>query len=81
MATSAEQALETLNVVSPDLVLTYVQLGAMSGIELCARLKADTRDTVEARKRETRNHRYVKRAAENGRDDTHALAVFLSFRA
>jgi putative two-component system response regulator len=43
MATSAEQALETLDVVSPDLVLTDVHLGAMSGIELCARLKADPR--------------------------------------
>jgi putative two-component system response regulator len=32
-----------LNVVSPDLVLTDVHLGAMSGIELCARLKADPR--------------------------------------
>jgi putative two-component system response regulator len=30
-------------VVSPDLVLTDVHLGAMSGIELCARLKADPR--------------------------------------
>jgi len=29
--------------VSPDLVLTDVHLGAMSGIELCARLKADPR--------------------------------------
>jgi cyclic di-GMP phosphodiesterase len=43
MAASAEQALDTLNVVSPDLVLTDVHLGAMSGIELCARLKADPR--------------------------------------
>jgi putative two-component system response regulator len=43
MATSAERAQETLNVVSPDLVLTDVHLGAMSGIELCARLKADPR--------------------------------------
>jgi len=43
MAVSAEQALDVLNVVSPDLVLTDVQLGAMSGIELCARLKADPR--------------------------------------
>ena len=43
MAASAEQALEALNVVSPDLVLTDVHLGAMSGIELCARLKADPR--------------------------------------
>lgn len=43
MAASAEQALDLLNVVSPDLVLTDVHLGAMSGIELCARLKADPR--------------------------------------
>jgi putative two-component system response regulator len=41
MAASAEQALDTLNVVRPDLVLTDVHLGAMSGIELCARLKGD----------------------------------------
>lgn len=43
MAASAEQALDALNVVSPDLVLTDVHLGVMSGIELCARLKADPR--------------------------------------
>ncbi|HSB43071.1 MAG TPA: HD domain-containing phosphohydrolase, partial [Methylomirabilota bacterium] len=43
VATSAEQALDVLNVVSPDLILTDVHLGAMSGIELCARLKADPR--------------------------------------
>ena len=43
LAASAEQALETLDVVSPDLVLTDVHLGAMSGVELCARLKADPR--------------------------------------
>jgi putative two-component system response regulator len=43
MAASAEQALDALNVVSPDLVLTDVHLGAVSGIELCARLKADPR--------------------------------------
>ncbi len=43
LAASAEQALDALNVVSPDLMLTDVHLGAMSGIELCARLKADPR--------------------------------------
>jgi putative two-component system response regulator len=43
LAVSAEQALDAVNVVSPDLVLTDVHLGAMSGIELCARLKADPR--------------------------------------
>jgi putative two-component system response regulator len=43
MAASAEQALDTLNVVRPDLVLTDVHLGALSGIELCARLKGDPR--------------------------------------
>jgi putative two-component system response regulator len=41
MAASAEQALDALAVVSPDLVLPDVHLGAMSGIELCAQLKAD----------------------------------------
>ena len=43
LAASAEQALDVVNVVSPDLVLTDVHLGAMSGVELCARLKADPR--------------------------------------
>jgi putative two-component system response regulator len=43
VAASAEQALEALRVVSPDLVLTDVHLGAMSGIDLCVRLKADPR--------------------------------------
>jgi putative two-component system response regulator len=42
-AESAEKALTLLDVVSPDLVITDVHLGAMSGIELCARLKSDPR--------------------------------------
>ena len=42
-AESAEKALELLNVVAPDLILTDVHLGAMNGIELCTRLKADPR--------------------------------------
>jgi len=42
-AESAEKALTLLDVVSPDLVITDVHMGAMSGIELCARLKSDPR--------------------------------------
>jgi putative two-component system response regulator len=42
-AASAEKALEVVNVLAPDLILTDVHMGAMSGIELCARLKADPR--------------------------------------
>ena len=42
-AESAEKALGVLDVVAPDLILTDVHMGAMSGIELCARLKADPR--------------------------------------
>ena len=42
-AESAEKALDFLEVVAPDLILTDVHLGAMSGIELCARVKADPR--------------------------------------
>jgi putative two-component system response regulator len=42
-AESAEKALALLDVVSPDLVITDVHMGAMNGIELCARLKSDPR--------------------------------------
>jgi putative two-component system response regulator len=42
-ATSAEEALDVLNVMAPDLILTDVRLGAMSGIELCAHVKHDSR--------------------------------------
>ncbi len=42
-ANSAEQALDVLDVVAPDLILADVHLGAMSGIELCSRVKNDPR--------------------------------------
>jgi putative two-component system response regulator len=42
-AESAEKAIEFLNVVAPDLILTDVHMGAMSGIELCKRIKSDPR--------------------------------------
>jgi putative two-component system response regulator len=42
-ANSAEQALDVLNVVAPDLIITDVHMGAMSGIDLCARVKHDPR--------------------------------------
>jgi putative two-component system response regulator len=42
-ASSAEQALDVLDVVAPDLILTDIHLGAMSGIELCSRVKNDPR--------------------------------------
>jgi len=48
MAAAAQQALDAVNVVSPDLVPTDVHLGAMSG-ELCARLT----ETVALLMRET----------------------------
>ncbi len=42
-AESAEKALEFLNVIAPDLILTDVHMGAMSGIELCRHVKSDPR--------------------------------------
>jgi len=42
-ADSGEKALEFLNVVSPDLILTDVHMGAVSGIELCRQVKSDPR--------------------------------------
>jgi putative two-component system response regulator len=40
---SAEEALQTLEDATPDLVLTDVHMGGMSGIDLCMRLKHDQR--------------------------------------
>jgi putative two-component system response regulator len=42
-AASAEAALVVLTGIAPDLVLTDVHMGAMSGVELCAHLKHDPR--------------------------------------
>jgi putative two-component system response regulator len=43
LAESAERAVELLDVVAPDLMLTDVHMGAMSGVELCQRVKSDPR--------------------------------------
>jgi putative two-component system response regulator len=40
---SAEEALQRLEETTPDLVLTDVYMGGMSGIDLCSRLKHDKR--------------------------------------
>jgi putative two-component system response regulator len=40
---SAEEALQRLEETTPDLVLTDVHMGGMSGIDLCTRLKHDQR--------------------------------------
>jgi putative two-component system response regulator len=40
---SAEAALQTIETQTPDLLLTDVHMGAMSGIELCAMLKRNPR--------------------------------------
>jgi adenylate cyclase len=42
-AGSAEAALELIEASAPDLILTDVHMAAMTGIDLCARLKADPR--------------------------------------
>lgn len=42
-ATTAEEALRVVEETAPDLVLTDVHMGGMSGIELCAQLKRDQR--------------------------------------
>jgi len=42
-AASAEAALSALEGIAPDLILTDVHMGAMSGIELCGRIKGDPR--------------------------------------
>ena len=42
-AASAEAALEVLEGTTVDLILTDVHMGAMSGVELCARLKGGPR--------------------------------------
>jgi len=45
-AASAEAALDDIEIVAPDLILTDVHMHGISGIELCRRLKADPRFTL-----------------------------------
>ena len=42
-AASAEAALKVLDLNAPDLILSDIRMGAMTGIDLCARLKQDPR--------------------------------------
>jgi putative two-component system response regulator len=42
-AASAEEALQRLEQTTPDLILTDVHMGGMSGIDLCVKLKRDQR--------------------------------------
>jgi len=46
VAPSAEHALEVLETAPPDLVLTDVHMGGMSGVELCTRIKSDPRHAL-----------------------------------
>jgi putative two-component system response regulator len=45
-AASAETALDVLDAMTLDLVLTDVHMGAMSGVELCGRVKSDPRSQL-----------------------------------
>ena len=42
-AASAEQALQVLETNRPELILSDIQMGAMSGVDLCRRIKNDPR--------------------------------------